>query len=59
MNLGGRQYRLFYARDFDQDDDGNFARYTGSRSIVLVGRDQNKFTAFHWVESDIRATAAC
>jgi len=53
VTLGGRQYRFFYTRDFEQDDDGNFARFTGSRSLVLVTRDGNKFTAFHWFESDI------
>jgi hypothetical protein len=53
VRLGGREFRLFYARDFDQDDDGAFAGYTGGRSIVLVAREQGRFTAFHWYESDV------
>jgi hypothetical protein len=53
VTLGGRPYRLYYARDFDQTDGGEFAGYTGGRSIVLLARDQNRFTAYHWLESDV------
>jgi hypothetical protein len=51
--LGGREYRLFYARDFDENGDGDFAGYTGGRSIVLVARDRGGFTGYHWLESDV------
>ena len=55
VTLGGRAYRFFYARDFDQNDDGAFGRYTGGRSLVLVARDGDRFTAYHWLESDVPA----
>jgi hypothetical protein len=52
--LGGREYRLLYTSDFDQDGTGEFARFTGDRSIVLLARDQNgRFTPYHWLESKI------
>jgi hypothetical protein len=53
VTLGGREYRLFYGSDFDQNDDGTFGAFTGGRSLVLVTRDGGRFTAFHWSESDI------
>lgn len=53
VTLGGRDYRLFYTRDFNQNDAGDFSGWTGGRSITLVARDGTRYSAFHWEESDI------
>ena len=55
--LGGRDYRVFYTRDFNQNDAGDFSGWTGGRSITLVARDGARYSAFHWEESDIPTDA--
>lgn len=53
--LGGKEYRLMYTRDFNEDDNGEFAGYTGDRSISLISREGGKMTGYHWFEREIPA----
>ena len=49
VEIGGKEYRLMYTRDFDEDKHGEFGDYNGHRSITLVTREY----AYHWFESEI------
>lgn len=51
--LGGREYRLHYTREFDEDDRGEFKGYSGDRSITLVTRSGEKMAGYQWLERDI------
>jgi hypothetical protein len=53
VTLGGREYRLLYSRDFDEDARGEFAGYDGGRSIVLMWRDGGGYHAYHWFQREI------
>ncbi|HXT02078.1 MAG TPA: hypothetical protein VN915_15485 [Elusimicrobiota bacterium] len=53
--LGGKEYRLMYTRDFNEDDKGEFAGYTGDRSITLMTREGGKLVGYHWFEREIPA----
>jgi len=51
--LAGKEYRLMYTRDFNEDDKGEFAGYTGDRSISLLTREDGKLVGYHWFEREI------
>jgi predicted lactoylglutathione lyase len=51
--LAGKEYRLMYTRDFNEDDNGEFAGYTGDRSLSLLTRQDGKLIGYHWFERDI------
>jgi hypothetical protein len=51
--IGGREYRLLYTRDFNEDGDGEFGGYTGDRSITLMAKENGKLVGYHWFEREI------
>jgi hypothetical protein len=53
VQIGGKEYRLMYTRDFNEDDQGGFAGYTGDRSITLMTRIDGKMIGYHWFEREI------
>lgn len=53
VSVGGREFRLLYTRDFNEDDKGEFAGYTGDRSITLMAREGGKLVGYHWFEREI------
>ncbi|MFI5347185.1 MAG: hypothetical protein ACHQ51_12500 [Elusimicrobiota bacterium] len=53
--IGGREYRLLYTRDFNEDEDGEFSGYTGDRSISLMAKENGKLIGYHWFEREIPA----
>jgi len=55
VSIGGKEYRLFYTRDFNEDEKGEFAGYTGDRSISLLTREGGKLVGYHWFEREIPA----
>ncbi len=55
VTLGGREYRLLYSRDFDEDANGDFGGYNGDRSIVLMWREGGTYRAYHWFQREIPA----
>lgn len=55
VRFGGREYRLMYTRDFDQDGDGEFAGYAGDRSLSLMTRRGGTLVGYHWFEREIPA----
>lgn len=57
VTIAGREYRLHYMRDFNEDDRGEFAGYSGDRSITLTTRLGDKFVGYHWFEREIPGDA--
>lgn len=53
VTFKGREYRLLYSRDFDENDDGEFAGYAADRSITLMTRENGKLIGYHWFEREI------
>ena len=51
--IGRKEYRLFYTRDFNEDEHGEFAGYTGDRSITLLTREGGVLVGYHWFEREI------
>jgi hypothetical protein len=51
--VAGKEYRLFYTRDFNEDEHGEFAGYTGDRSITLLTREGGRLVGYHWFEREI------
>jgi len=58
LNIGGKNYRLVYSRNFIEDDDGNFAGYSGGNLLVFMTLDGDKVGGFHVLEKDIPRTGA-
>jgi hypothetical protein len=57
LTLDGREYRLLYMRSFVEDGSGNFGRFNGRRSVVLMFRDGEDFSGYHWYEDQIPSDA--
>lgn len=53
VTLAGREYRLLYTRDFDEDVNGEFSGYTGDRSITLLTKEGGSVAGLHWFEREI------
>lgn len=53
VSIAGKEYRLMYMRDFDEDGDGEFAGYAEDRSITLMTREGGKLIGYHWFEREI------
>jgi hypothetical protein len=53
LGLGGREYRLLYFRNFNENSSGRFGGYNGRRTIVLMWREGGGFSAVSWYESAI------
>lgn len=53
VRLGGRDFKLLYTRNFYESDRGDFAAYSGDRSIVLMFRQGGKLMGYHWFEAAI------
>lgn len=53
VTISGKEYRLMYTRDFDEDGDGEFAGYAADRSITLMTREGGKLIGYHWFEREI------
>ncbi len=53
VTLAGKEYRLMYTRDFNEDERGEFGGYTGDRSITLLTREGDKMIGYHWFEREI------
>jgi hypothetical protein len=51
--IAGKDYRMMYTRDFNEDENGGFDGYTGDRSITLLSREGDKMIGFHWFEREI------
>lgn len=51
--IGGKLYRLFYTRDFNENEKGEFGGYSGDRSLTLMIRLRGKLVAYHWFEREI------
>ncbi|MDE2510023.1 MAG: hypothetical protein KGL74_02775, partial [Elusimicrobia bacterium] len=55
VSVGGREFRVLYTRDFNEDDNGEFAGYTGDRSITFMAKEGGKLVGYHWFEREIPA----
>ena len=53
VRIAGRNYRVFYNRDFTQNAAGDFGGYTGDRSIVFLYKDGDSAKGFQFFESKI------
>lgn len=53
VRFAGRDFRLLYTRNFNETDRGDFAGYSGDRSIVLMFRQGEKLLGYHWFERAI------
>ena len=53
VRIAGRDYRVFYNRDFTQDAAGDFGGYTGDRSIAFLYKDGDSAKGFQFFESKI------
>jgi hypothetical protein len=53
VSLDGKEYRLMYTRDFNEDEKGEFSAYTGDRSLTLMTREGGKLVGYHWFEREI------
>jgi hypothetical protein len=53
VTLAGKEYRVMYTSDFDENDDGEFAGYAADRSITLMTREGGKLIGYHWFEREL------
>jgi hypothetical protein len=53
LSIGGKEYRLTYTRDFNEDGNGDFSGYTADRSIVLMTCEGGNTIGYHWFEREI------
>ncbi|HVA65569.1 MAG TPA: hypothetical protein VNK24_01430 [Elusimicrobiota bacterium] len=57
LNIGGKDYRLVYSRNFIEGN-GGFERYSGDNELIFMTLDGDKFGGFHVLEQDIPRTGA-
>ncbi len=58
LRLGGKDYRLIYSRNFIEDGNGGFARYSGDNLLVFMTLDGDKVGGFHVLDTDIPRAGA-
>lgn len=51
LRVSGREFRAFYADNFDENSRGEFGNYTGRRSLVFLFKEGAAYKGYHWPES--------